>query len=129
MKWDDEVENGTPQNRRWTQSKTTVTNGAVTLNVGSKVSGYEANGVSDWYILGAKDGKLLITTDRNVTTVTLSGQEGYVNGIATLNVTAEAYTDGNFAEGKARTIDVEDVNRVTGYDPNVAKYNDGTMGK
>ena len=114
------------ETEKWTQNKTTVTHGTITLEVGSQVTGYSANGVSNWYVLGAKDGKLLITTNSNVTTVTLSGQSGYTGGILTLNTEAKKYTNTNYAEGNARTIDVDDINRVTGYDPDVAKYNSGT---
>lgn len=115
----------------WTQDKTTVTNGIVTLEVGQAVTGYTVNvagndvGDGNWYVLGAKDGKLLITTNSNQGTVTLSGQDGFAKGVATLNTEGAKFSDGNMAE-TARSIIVEDINRVTGYDPDVAKYNDGT---
>ena len=68
-----------PTTDGWTQDKTVVTNGTVTLEVGQAVTGYTVNGVGDgnWYVLGAEDGKLLITTNSNQGTVTLEGQDGY----------------------------------------------------
>ncbi len=116
-----------PTTDGWTQDKTNVTNGTVTLEVGSAVKGYTANGVGDekWFVLGAKDGKLLITTNSNQGTVTLEGQDGYVNGVSKLNTEGAKFKDTNMAES-ARSMDVEDINRVTGYNPDVAKYNEGT---
>ena len=46
----------------WTQDKTNVSNGKLPFKVGSPIQGYEACGISDWYFLGANDGRLLITT-------------------------------------------------------------------
>lgn len=43
-----------------------------------------------------------------------------------MNDVAAVYTNTDFAEGNARTIDVDDINRVTGYEPDVVKYDDGT---
>ena len=125
---------GTVAEQTWTQTadKVHVTNGTTTLEVGSQVTGYSVTvngatyGNGKWYVLGAKNGKLLITTNSNVTTVTLSGQDGYARGISTLNTEAAKYTNTNYAEGNARTIDVDDINRVTGYDPDVVKWNSGT---
>ena len=65
----------------WLQDGTTVTNGTVTFEVGSSITGYKANGISNWYVLGAKCGELLITTNMNVENVTLSGKTNYTNGI------------------------------------------------
>ncbi len=111
----------------WTQDKTLVTNGIVTLEVGQLVSGYIGNKIGDenWCVLGAQDGKLLITTNSNQGIITLTGQEGYTNGLNTLNDAAKAYRDDNMAE-TARSINVEDINRVTGYDPDTVRYNEGT---
>lgn len=110
---------------RHTSDKVHVTNGEVTLEVGSTVNGYSANNVSNWFVLGAQNGRLLITTNTNVAQVQLSGQNGYTGGIAKLNSEAAKFTNSQYAEGTARSINVNDINRVTGYDPDVAKYNDG----
>ena len=121
------MEDGSIDWNCWTQDKTKVTKGEIELTVGAKITGYEANGVTDWYILGAKNGKLLLTTNTNLETVTLSRKAGYEGGVAKLKTVADKYvdTDRKYAY-EVRTIDVEDINRVTGYDPDVSKYNDGT---
>lgn len=118
----------------WIQNKTQVSKDGVTLEVGQAVSGYSVTAniggtettVNNWYVLGAKDGKLLLTTNTNPEQVTLSGKDGYTGGVAVLNSTAEKYTNSQFADGNARSINVDDINRVTGYDPDVAQYNAGT---
>lgn len=110
----------------WTQNGTTVTNGDVTLEVGQAVTGYEANGVSNWYVLGAEDGNMLITTNVNVENISLLGRSGYINGIAILNSESLKYSDGNLAKS-VRSIDADDINRVTGYSPvgtNVGNLNE-----
>ena len=103
----------------WTQNKTTVTNGTITYEVGEDysydcgVSGYTGS----WKVLGAENGKLLIMSTVDIGTLQLSGKEGYNTGISQLNEMCKQY-------GKnARSIKVEDINRVTEYDPN--KTGDG----
>ncbi len=105
----------------WTQNKTSVTNGTTTYTVGDDytydcgVSGYTGG----WKVLGAENGKLLIMSTIDVGTLTLSGKEGYNTGISKLNAMCATY-------GKnSRSITVEDINRVTGYDP--TNQGDGTV--
>lgn len=113
----------------WVQNKTVVSkttkNGTKNLNVGENyeydcgVDGY----TGEWKVLGAENGKLLIMSTVDVGTLTLSGKEGYNTGISQLNEMCEKYgTNG-------RSITVDDINRVTGYDPtntgNGAKYEVG----
>ncbi len=101
----------------WVQNKTVVTkkmkSGTKTYNVGDDytydcgVSGYTGK----WKVLGAEKGKLLILSTIDVGTLTLSGKDGYNTGISKLNAMCATY-------GKnSRSITVEDINRVTGYDP------------
>ena len=108
----------------WAQNKTVVTkkmkSGTKTYNVGDDytydcgVSGYTGK----WKVLGAERGKLLIMSTIDVGTLTLSGKDGYNTGISKLNAMCAPY-------GKnARSITVEDINRVTGYDP--TKQNNNT---
>ena len=111
----------------WTQNETSVTNGDVTLAVGSRITGYVAKGISDWYVLGAEDGKLLITTRSCPEKVRLHGRDGYTNGVEILNnAVKDTYNDGFFAD-TVRSINVEDVNRVTGYDPETAGYGSNSL--
>ena len=110
----------------WTQDGTSVTDGEITLTVGQAVTGYsvdvEINSatqtISNWYVLGAKNGELLITTNTSYENVTLSGIEDYVGGVAKLNTAASKYSDGDMANS-TRTLDMADINRITGYNPEV----------
>ena len=97
----------------WTQNKTTVTDGKTTYTVGDDytydcgVSGYTGG----WKVLGAENGKLLIMSTVDVGTLKLSGKDGYNTGVSKLNAMCAKYGT------NARSITVEDINRVTGYDP------------
>ena len=97
----------------WSQSKTTVTNGVTTYTVGDNYS-YNC-GVSSytggWKVLGAENGKLLIMSTVDIGTLKLEGKDGYNTGISKLNEMCKAYGT------NARSIKVEDINRVTGYNP------------
>ena len=108
----------------WVQNKTVVTkkmkSGTKTYNVGDDytydcgVSGYTGK----WKVLGAEKGKLLIMSTVDIGRLELSGKEGYNTGVTQLNNMCAPY-------GKnARSITVEDINRVTGYDP--TKQNNNT---
>ena len=125
-----ESSNGTSLEEKiatWTQTGTSVTNGTVNLIVGQAVTGYSVTvgsmtyGDTKWNVLGAKDGKLLITTNANVATQTLSGRSGYLNGISTLNTAVAGYINTTLAES-IRTIDVDDINRVTKYNPATVNF-------
>lgn len=109
----------------WVQNKTVVTkklkSGTKTYNVGDDytydcgVEGYTGG----WKVLGAERGKLLIMSTVDVGTLQLSGKDGYNTGVSKLNAMCAPY-------GKnARSIKVEDINRVTGYDP--TNQGDGTV--
>ena len=117
----------------WTQSKTQVTGthkttgATVTREVGENYD-YDC-GVSSytggWKILGAENGKLLIMSEKNIGTLKLSGKEGYNTGVTQLDNMCKPYGT------NARSIKVEDINRVTGYDPNKTgdgkKFHQGQM--
>ena len=57
---------------------------------------------------------------------TLKGKTGFINGIDELNNICAIYGHGKGAES-ATSITVEDVNRITGYDPAIAKCGEGTI--
>ncbi len=111
----------------WTQNKTKVTNGTTEYTVGDDYT-YDC-GVSsytgEWKILGAENGKLLIMSTKDIGTLQLSGKEGYNTGVTQLDNMCKPYGT------NARSIKVEDINRVTGYDPNKPvdgkKYAQGQM--
>ena len=111
----------------WTQNKTKVTNGTTEYTVGDDYT-YDC-GVSSytggWKILGAENGKLLIMSTKDIGTLQLSGKAEYNTGVTQLDNMCKLYGT------KARSIKVEDINRVTGYDPNKTgdgkKYGQGQM--
>ena len=97
------------------------------------VSTYKSAGYG-WRILGVSNGKIRLIseefigagtyTDSNRTKYTLKGQKGYINGIEELNKISAIFGHGKGAEG-AKSITVEDINGITGYNPETAKYNQG----
>ena len=121
----------------WTQERTTVTRADVVLEVGDRVklkvedeegAQYLASGyVGEWAVLGTEEGKLLLVSAREVETeVDLYGKNGktegvpidagYENGIEKLNNISSKYLNTKYAE-KTRSIKVEDLIRVIGYEP------------
>lgn len=111
----------------WVQEKTVVKNikTGATLNVGDTVAYDETkNGTVtvpvdvNWKVLGAKNGEVLLMSTADVGTVELYGADDYYNnvGIGKINAACSAYAGGNGALS-VRSINVEDVNRITGYDP------------
>ena len=82
-------------------------------------SGYEGK----WRILGvSEDGKLMIVPENVIKTTSdgyyyLKGQAGYVNAVSELDKISAIFGKGYGAES-ARSVRVEDINRVTGYNPN-----------
>ena len=96
-------------------------------------SAYKSAGYR-WRILGVKNGKIRLIseefigpetyTDSSRTYYNLKGQKGYINGIEELNKISAIFGHGKGAEG-AKSITVEDINGITGYNPETAKYNQG----
>lgn len=120
----------------WKKDGFTVVNGKQVLQIGDVV--YYDAGVSSytkgWKVLGADDnGNLLIVSAENVKSSFALGskdsleksQEDYKMGVSKLNSECEPYGYGKGAIGKARSITAEDVNKITGYDPNT--YNIGEI--
>ena len=74
-----------------------------------------------WRVLGVENGNLLImiTTPQSPAErydYDLVGDKGYNNGISELNNISKIYGHGEYAVG-ARSINVDDVNKITGYNP------------
>ena len=114
----------------WVQtSDRTVIRGSQVLNIGDVIKYHDTAGeggaekyTGAWRVLGAENGELLIMSESDVdskyfnSTETLAGgQEVYANGINELNTICKVYGNGKGALG-ARSITIEDVDRVTGYD-------------
>ena len=89
-----------------------------------------------WRVLGVKNGKIRLIseefigpgtyTDSSRTYYALTGQKGYINGIEELNKISGIFGHGKGAE-KATSITVEDINEITGYNPETAKYGKGNF--
>ena len=91
-----------------------------------------------WRILGVKNGKIRLISEEfigpgkdkeiyiggNRTYYTLEGQKGYINGIEELNKISAIFGHGKGAES-ATSITVDDINAITGYNPETAKYSQG----
>lgn len=84
------------------------------VNYQSGVSTY--NDENGWRILGEENGQLLLLSSASVGSLTLEGIDGYNNAISRLNEMCTPFGKGNHAT-KARSIKVEDINNLTGYDP------------
>ena len=122
----------------WVKDGFTVVKGDKVLKIGELVDYDETAGKANtgltnvqWKVLGADDeGNLLIMSASDVKSSHLLGddtgsdleeaQNDWLNGAAELDGICEPYGYGEGAVGKARSITVEDVNKVTGYDPETA---------
>ena len=124
----------------WTQTGYEITNGEITVRVGDYVLNYdEGTGSTQiettesghieqqtlttenlgWRILGiGENGGLEVISDNPTTaTVTLVGETGYLNAEEVLNTACnELYGKGQYAE-RARSLNVEDINKLVNYDP------------
>ena len=77
-----------------------------------------------WRVLGVdeKTGELLIISADPVQDLWLRGIAGYVYGESELNKVCSVFGSGYGATG-ARSVNVDDINKITGYNPNnVGKY-------
>ena len=90
-----------------------------------------------WRVLGVSNGKIRLISEEfigpgedkeiyigNRTYYNLKGQKGFINGIEELNKISGIFGHGKGAES-ATSITVEDINEITGYNPETAKYSQG----
>lgn len=112
-----------------------LTNGEIILQIGDYVnyscyngteyaeSGFTVNQDSNtnikWRVLSAEKGNLLLVSESSLGNLELDGAEGYFNGENLLNTICAIYGHGLNAE-RARSINVEDINKITGFDPMTA---------
>ena len=116
----------------WVKNGFTVVKGDQVLEIGDVVNYDETAGgtktgltTTEWQVLGAdEEGNLLITSSTSVSVLTLGDhtnlaetQKDWLNGIEQLNDRCLPYGYGEGVVGQARSITVEDINSVTGYDP------------
>ena len=69
-----------------------------------------------WKLLGVEKGKVNVISSA-VTVLLLKGEAAYQNVEEEINRICSFYGKGKYAES-ARSITVEDINKITGYDPN-----------
>ena len=138
----------------WSQNKTSVVkmdeNGDVlqTLEVGEevkfKIGNEEAvkytagDYTGSWLVLGAEYGRLLLVSSTNVSSRVALGAgyggtvrgtvcvAGYYNGDEKLDEICSSYLNETYAT-RARSIKVEDINRVTGYVPETVLFGSGQV--
>ena len=105
-------------------TKAVVTDGTVSYEIGTTVN-YMPDGVGatsykgGWKLLGVDDeGRLLIMSNDSITgsAVQLNGKDDYINGLTTLQNAVNGYKDGTIGVD-VRSVKVEDIDAVTGYDP------------
>ena len=104
----------------WKQNKTIITNSITKqeLQVGDIVKNYNVSGYSgQWGILGVENGNLLLISTKGIQkNVVLTGKQGYLTGINQLNTACMPYKNEKYASS-ARSVKVEDLNKVIGYIP------------
>ncbi len=128
----------------WKQTRTTVTNGVLTLQVGDSIEYDATNGGSitgltstEWAVLGANEkGELLIMSTSDIVEDYLIGDEDgdnleeaqrdWLNAASELDEVCAPYGKGRKATG-ARSINVEDINKVVGYNPELDNLYDGEI--
>jgi len=132
----------------WTQNRTTVTNGNITLNVGdyvnydsngevnysgyfsgeTKIGNYEDDLNGKWRVLGVENGQILLMSTIDVDLVYIETPVDYSDvGIEKINAACEEFNQGEgAAKGiNSRSIKVEDIDRITGFDKTT--YEEGTI--
>lgn len=135
---------------KWTYNHDTqtVTNGTLTLNIGDYINDTETTVEGfdgKWRVLGEENGQLLLVTATyyapfaedttngiarsssgsvgpDLYGLQLSGKDGYDNGVARLNKIGEQYNNSKLEKG--RSINPNDINKITGYNPNNTGVND-----
>lgn len=121
-----------PNDEKWVQNGNKISKKDETYNIGDYYQ-YDATndnqikGLTDvkWKVMGVDEkGNLLIVSASSVETITLGKkddvektQKDYKEGIEKINTIAEKYGSGTNALG-ARSITIEDINKITKYDLN-----------
>ena len=133
----------------------TVKKGSIELKIGDYVNTtpYAVDGKQfdgKWRVLGEENGQLLLvsanyvdfqgsTGPEGTPLIQLKGSNGIDNEVERLNTLSAKFADGTKTE-KGRSIKVEDVNKITGYNPMEARmysndltqktlYNNGNIGQ
>ena len=124
---------------RYNHDTQTVTNGTLTLNIGDYVNDVETTVTGfdgKWRVLGEENGKLLLVTatcwapfegastkyGTSFSSLKLEGIDGWNNGVNRLKSICATYNNDKLENG--RSITVDDINKVTGYNPQNTGVND-----
>ena len=125
-------------NWEYNHTTQTVKKGSLELKIGDYVNTtpYTVDGKQfdgKWRVLGEENGQLLLVSANYVDfegstdssgnpLIRLQGSNGIDNEIARLNTLSAKFADGTKTE-KGRSIKVEDINKITGYDPTDSRIN------
>ena len=129
----DNENGGTSTSDKWVLNGLTVTNGDLSFEIGDYYEYDESNGgaitgLTDvkWKVMGVdENGNLLILSASDVGSLTLgkaddlvTSQNDYIEGASRLDDLAKEYGNGRGALA-ARSVTLDDINKITGFDPNV----------
>ena len=125
-------------NWEYDHSTQTVKKGSLELKIGDYVNTtpYTVDGKQfdgKWRVLGEENGQLLLvsanyvdfqgsTGPEGTPLILLQGSNGIDNEVDRLNTLSAKFADGTKTE-KGRSIKVEDINKITGYNPMEARMN------
>ena len=136
-------------NWEYNHTTQTVKKGSLELKIGDYVNDKGTQNVSGfdgkWRVLGVEDGQLLLVTDTyyapfaedttngiarsssgsvgpDLYGLQLSGKDGHDNGVNRLNKIGKQYNNSKLEKG--RSINPNDINKITGYNPNNTGVND-----
>ena len=140
-----DINNGKVENRwEYDHALQTVENGNLTLKIGDYVNmaPYTVDGKQfdgKWRVLGEENGQVLLvsanyvdfegsTNQSGVPAMRSQGSNGIDNAIDRLNTLSAKFADGTKTE-KGRSIKVEDINKITGYDPNESRLDSNDLTK
>jgi hypothetical protein len=87
---------------------------------------------SGWRVLGVKNGQIMLISADIIkpgsSNYYLYGQAGCQYGINELNAISQLYAQGTYADkSKSRSVNVNDINAITGYNPNNTGVYDSTQ--
>jgi hypothetical protein len=81
---------------------------------------------SGWRVLGVESGNLQLISADSIGTLTLCGYTGATYGTKELNKICSKFAKSGYTNS-ARSVTVDDINKITGYNPSTANYGKGSM--
>lgn len=101
------------------------------LNIGDVVNYNEPTELgytNTWMVMGQDKGQVQLISTDTIGEVTLTGLDGYLNGVKTLDDYCSDYADGKIGVS-ARSVKLQDINELTGYDPLEYVFYKGWVGE